>query len=157
METTMKMDRIEFIRGLVCRLMEQQEFSLRASGYVHLFGVAQACVMIALKRGEDAELACIAGYLHDIASYTTGDGTAHARRGAEMARKLLKATELFTAEEIEKICVAIMLHSDKGRQDDSFSEILKDADVMQHFLFNPEDIVKKDRERCKMLREEFGF
>ena len=151
------MDRIQLVRGVVCRLLEQQEMSLRASGYVHLFGVAQACMMIALKRGEDAELACVAGYLHDIASYTTGDGTAHARRGAEMARKLLKATELFSPEETEKICVAIMLHSDKGRKDDPFSEVLKDADVMQHFLFDPEDIVKKDRERCKLLREEFGY
>ena len=40
---------------------------------MHLYGVSQACVLIALKRNENAELAAAAGMLHDIHTYATMD------------------------------------------------------------------------------------
>ena len=91
MDTGIRTDRIEKIREIVSSLLEQvPNPALRADGYVHMFGVAQACVLLAMRRGEDIELAAAAGYLHDIATYTTGSALDHAHRGAEMAKQILK-------------------------------------------------------------------
>ena len=79
MDTGIRTDRIEAVREIVSGMLEQvPDVSLRASGYVHIFGVADACVLLAMKRDEDIELAAVAGYLHDIATYTTGITTPRA-------------------------------------------------------------------------------
>ena len=52
----------------------------RRCAYLHLYGVAQACAMLALKRNENAELAIIAGMLHDIYSYTNMDSKRFGRK-----------------------------------------------------------------------------
>ena len=158
MDTGIRTDRIETVREIVSGLLERvPSVSLRASGYVHMFGVAEACVFLAMKRGEDVELAAAAGYLHDIATYTTGNPSAHARRGAEMARGILTDTGLFSEAETEKICAAIHFHSDKKHTHGPLEEILKDADVMQHCLFDPGHVAKKEQERFENLRKEFGL
>ncbi len=68
-------------------------------GYGHLFGVSNACVMLALKRGLDVELAAMAGMLHDLHTYVTGDHVDHAKHGAVLARELL--SELGIVNETE--------------------------------------------------------
>ena len=46
MDTGIRTDRIEAVREIVSGLLEQvPNVSLRASGYVHMFGVAEACVL----------------------------------------------------------------------------------------------------------------
>ena len=116
MDTGIRTDRIEKIREIVSSLLEQvPNPALRADGYVHMFGVAQACVLLAMRRGEDIELAAAAGYLHDIATYTTGSALDHAHRGAEMAKQILRESGVFSEEEIGKICQAIYFHSDRTR------------------------------------------
>lgn len=158
MDTGIRTDRIEAVREIVSSLLEQvPSVSLRASGYVHMFGVAEACVLLALKRGENVELAAAAGYLHDIATYTTGNPSAHARRGAEIARDILQQAGLFSEEETGKICSAISSHSDKKQKHGPLEEILKDADVLQHCLFDPGYVAGKEKERFANLRKEFGF
>lgn len=103
MNTGIRTDRIEIVREIVSGMLEQApEASLRASGYVHMFGVAEACVLLAMKRGEDVELAAVAGYLHDIASYTTGSSADHARRGAEMSGKFCGRRDFFRRKRSEK-------------------------------------------------------
>lgn len=156
MDTGIRTDRIEIVREIVSRLLEQAPTaSLRVSGYVHMFGVAQNCVLLASKRGEDVELSAIAGYLHDIASYTEGYSADHARRGAKMSGKILEETGLFTQKEIERVCAAILFHSEKKIVHGPLDEILKDADVMQHCLFDPGHISKKEEMRYRSLCEEF--
>ena len=114
MDTEIRTDRIEAVREIVSGLLEQvPDVSLRASGYVHMFGVAEACVLLAMRRGEDIELAAAAGYLHDIATYTTGNAVDHAHRGSEMAKQILQEAGIFSQEEIGKICQAVFFHSDK--------------------------------------------
>ena len=62
MDTGIRTDRIEAVREIVSGMLEQvPDVSLRASGYVHIFGVADACVLLAMKRDEDIELAAVAG------------------------------------------------------------------------------------------------
>lgn len=54
-------------------LRAQPDDDERRCGCVHLYGVAQAAAMLALRRGLDPTLATAAGMLHDIATYHTGE------------------------------------------------------------------------------------
>ena len=135
MDTGIRTDRIEAVREIVSGLLEQvPNVSLRASGYVHMFGVAEA-----------------------IATYTTGNAVDHAHRGAEMAKQILQEAGIFSTEEIGKICQAIFFHSDKKMENGPLEEILKDADVLQHCLFDPGYVAKKEKERFKKLKKELGI
>lgn len=158
MDTGIRTDRIEAVREIVSGLLDQVgDDSLRASGYVHIFGVAEACVLLAMRRGEDIELAAAAGYLYDVATYTTGSPADHAHRGAVIARQILQGTGLFSAEETEKICKAVYFHSDKKIENGPLEEVLKDADVLQHCLYDPGYVAKKEKDRFKKLKKELGI
>ena len=114
--------------------------------------------MIAKKRGEDPELAAMAGLLHDLHAYKSGSYDDHAHLGAEYARKLLEKLEITTAEETEIICSAIWHHDNKAETDGPMDEVLKDADVIDHSLSDPtKEIKEHERERYLKLCEEFGI
>lgn len=153
------MNRIEKIRETVDEiLLNMIDSEERRCAYIHLYGVAQACAMLSMKRNEDVELAVIAGMLHDIYSYANMDSCDHAHKGAEMAKDILERSGLFTESEQDKIYTAIYNHSDKSAVHDPLSEILKDADVMQHYLYNPLfDIKENEKERLQSLKTEFGL
>ncbi len=153
------MNRIETVRQQVDRiLLGMSDAEERRCGYVHLYGVALVCALLAKKRGENAELAVIAGMLHDIYSYAKMDSTDHAHKGAVMAREILESLEIFSEEEMETICTAIYRHSDKAVAHDALDEILKDADVLQHVWYNPLFEVKQaERERYEKLIVELGM
>lgn len=138
MDLTHYDDRLEVIRSIVDNILRAQADLVESRcGFVHLYGVSATCVLLAERRGVNAELSAVAGMLHDIAAYETGDTHDHARRGAERARELLSELGRFSVEEVAAITEAIANHSDKERIDSSLSEILKDADVLQHYLYNP--------------------
>lgn len=148
------MNRIEIVREQVdAILLNMTDTQERRCGYVHLYGVAQACALLAKKRGENEELAVIAGMLHDIYSYATSDSADHAHKGAGMAREILEGLKIFSEEETASICTAIYRHSDKEIIQNGLDEILKDADVLQHVLYNPLFEVKEtERERYERLK-----
>mgnify|MGYP000843912860 CR=1 FL=1 len=153
------MNRIEKVREYVDNiLLNMSDVRERRSGYLHLYGVSQACTMIALKRGENAELATISGMLHDIYSYATMDTVEHAHKGSVMAREILNSLDMFSDGEIEMICSAIHNHSYKGKIHASFDEILIDADVLQHCLYNPLfEVEEHEKLRFENLKSEFGL
>lgn len=105
--------------------------------YTHLLAVSQFASLLALKRGLDVEIACIAGLLHDVHSFLTGDAEDHAAKGAEEAREILNGLNSFSEKEITLICHAIFRHSSKDQVDGPLDELLKDADVIQHGMYNP--------------------
>lgn len=75
-----------------------------------------------------------------------------------MAREILETLKLFTANEIDLVCTAIYNHSDKLLVHGELDEILKDADVMQHVLYNPLfEIKSHQQERFSAMAEEFGL
>lgn len=114
--------------------------------------------MIAMKRSENVELATIAGMLHDIYSYSTMDTKDHAHKGSLMAREILNSLHIFDGKEIDMICSAIYNHSGKGVRHSSFDEVLIDADVMQHCLYNPLlDAAEHEKVRFENLKSEFGL
>lgn len=133
------MERVECIRQVVDNIVRQQsDHDDRRCGFVHLYGVSAIGVLLALKRGLNPELCAIAGMLHDIWSYKTGDPTDHAHYSAIEAETILRNAKSFTHTEIRNICDAIAHHRRKQTHDDSrLSELLKDADVLQHYLYNP--------------------
>jgi len=152
-------DRIEKVRVIVDEiLLNMKDAEERRCAYLHLYGVAQACAMLALKRNENIELAIIAGMLHDIYSYANMDSNNHAHKGAEMARNILNTLNLFNEDEKNLICAAIRNHSDKSMVHGWLDEILKDADVMQHVLYNPLfDMKEHEQKRFSFLMKEFDL
>ncbi|MBQ9951883.1 MAG: HD domain-containing protein [Clostridia bacterium] len=153
------MNRIEKVRTVIDEiLLNMTDSEERRCAYLHLYGVAQACALLALKRGENVELAIAAGMLHDIYSYAKMDSRNHAHEGAEMARDILKSLQLFDESEENMICAAIAHHSDKSERHGSLDEILKDADVMQHVLYNPLLEVKQtEQKRFDDMKSEFDL
>jgi len=153
------MNRIEKIREYVDNvLLHMSDETERRCGYLHLYGVSQACALIALKRRENVELATIAGMLHDIYFYSTMDTKDHAHRGSVMAREILTSLQSFAGDEIDMICTAIHNHSSKGSKHSSFDEVLIDADVLQHCLYNPLfDVAEHEKQRYENLILEFDL
>lgn len=153
------MNRIELVRQQVdAILLGMEDSEERRCGYVHLYGVAQTCALLAKKRGENVELAVIAGMLHDVYSYANMDSTDHAHKGAVMARKMLESLKGFSEEEVETVCTAIYRHSEKEVAHNALDEILKDADVLQHALYNPLFEVKQaEQARYEKLVSELGM
>lgn len=152
-------NRIEILRkhidNTLLKMTDDQE---RRSAYLHLYGVAQACSLIALKRKENAELAIMAGMLHDFYTYKYMDSKNHAENGALLARDVLNDLALTNPEETNLKCLAIHNHSAKGMQHSSFCEVLIDADVMQHCLYNITFPIKEhEKARFYKLVEEFGI
>ncbi len=132
------MNRLDQVRKIVDRIvLEQPDEETMRCGFVHLYGVSAACVLLAKKRGMDVELAAVVGMLHDIWSYKTGDPTDHARLSAIEAERILREIGSFTDEEIALITDAIARHSAKDQVDGPMAELLKHADVLQHHLCNP--------------------
>lgn len=143
----------EYIDVILLNMTDERE---RRCACTHLYGVAQACAMIAKKRGENDELAIMAGMLHDLHSYKTMNTVNHAHYGADLARNILNELELTTKEETELICSAIYNHSDKGNIHTKFDEVLIDADVLQHYLYNTTlPVLDHEKHRYENLLKEF--
>lgn len=132
----------------------------RRNAYIHCYGVGQAAGLIALHRGfsrKEAELAEIAGMLHDYVKFFVGIKENHAHLAEPYVRKLLVNTGEFSQEDIDIICLAVYKHADKDVLDTPFDEIVKDADEMQHFLRNPMEDYALNKPRVQKLGKEYGF
>ena len=152
------MSRIKDLQKQVYRvLLKIEDEDKRLKAISHLHGVALAAVMLAKKRGENAELASMAGLLHDLYAYRNGSYDDHAHLGADYARKLLEKLALTTQEETDVICSAIWHHDSKAEVDAPMDEILKDADVIDHSLADPtKEIKAHEQARYAKLCEELG-
>lgn len=153
------MSRIKDLQKQVHRVLEKMEDGDKhAKAIAHLHGVALAAAVLAKKRGEDAELATMAGLLHDLYAYKSGSYDDHAHLGADYARKLLGKLALATEEETDIICAAIWHHDSKAEVDGPLDEILKDADVLHHSLSDPTKEVKPhEQARYMKLCAELGL
>lgn len=153
------MGRVKDLQKQVHKVLKNMEDNQKRAGAIaHLHGVSLAAVMIAEKRGEDPELAAMAGLLHDLYAYKSGSYDDHAHKGAEYARELLTKMEITTADETETICSAIWHHDSKDAVDAPMDEVLKDADVIHHSLGDPtKEIKAHEQARFSRLCEEFGL
>jgi uncharacterized protein len=151
------MDRLEAVRQIVDGILRcQPDLEERRCGFVHLYGVSATCVLLAVHRGLDVELCAVAGMLHDIWTYRSGDPADHAALSAREAERILGEMGSFRPDEIAAICGAIARHSAKADRDGDMAELLKDADVLQHHLYNPA-LGKAHRERLARIFAELGL
>jgi 5'-deoxynucleotidase YfbR-like HD superfamily hydrolase len=113
-------------------------FDEQRAAYIHSYGVAQCCALLAARRKLDIELSTIIGLLHDVYSYKTGVHALHSHNGAEMVRVAFKyeLKDIFSNEEQTIIKSAIYHHADKEHVHDEYDELLKDCDLLQHYLFD---------------------
>ena len=152
-------NRVEILRKYIDDiLLHMDDTENRRCAYLHLYGVSQACALIALKRGEDVELATMAGMLHDLHTYKVGNHDNHAVLGALLAKEVLGDLQITSHEETEMICSAIHNHSSKSGKFSAFDEVLLDADVMQHVLYNCSmPIMEHEKARFEKIIKEFQF
>ncbi|MFH1784905.1 MAG: HD domain-containing protein [Candidatus Micrarchaeota archaeon] len=130
----------------------------------HSSGVIQMARILAQKREVDEELAVVAASLHDIHVIVNGDYESHAKKGAEIAKKLLESRD-FEKNEIEKIYMAIHEHSNKHiYSNDKLVELIKDADCLDCFFYGdyiyndkPKEILEHYNKRIKRIRNELGL
>ncbi len=131
------MDRLEPLRKIIDDIVRQNpDLEESRCGFVHLYGVSAICTILALRRDLDPELCSAAGMLHDIWNYQVRDCPEHGELGAVEAEKILNRLGTFSQGEIRLICQAIARHADKQAVDDEMDELLKDADVFQHYVYN---------------------
>jgi len=150
--------RLEAVRERVDADLEKlPNLWARRCGYVHLYGVSETAVLLAARRGLDTELAAVAGMLHDLATYKTGDPTGHAQASSHLARELLAEIGSFSQNEIELIATAIAHHSTKEKLHGPFDELLKDADVLQHRLHQARTDAPSTASRFHALVDELAF
>ncbi len=134
----------------------------------HSAGCVQIGRILAQKRGLDIEIAETACILHDIYPIVEGKYREHAKKGAEIARKMLEASGDFSKEEIALISEAVASHSDKQIcSDKPYVELAKDADVFDcslyenakgfYILHKPKDIYDEYVKRVRKVRKELGL
>ena len=134
------MDRLEYIRIQVDTIIEHiQDPMTRRLAYTHTYGVSNNAALLATLRHLDHELACISAMLHDLSIYAENHPhRTHAKRSAQLAKELLTSCGLFCEREIQQLTFAIANHSNKLEHgSDALSELLKDADTLEHYLYNP--------------------
>lgn len=155
----MMKNRIEILRKHISEMGSNlPDTEERRSIHNHLYAVSQFCALIAFKRGESVELATMAGLLHDIYTYRFEDSKHHAKKGAVLAGEILQTLQISDERETEMIVSAIANHSSKGKRHRPFDEVLIDADVMQHYLYNPTaPIMEHEKARFTQLADEFGL
>lgn len=150
--------KIDIVRSILDEeIKKMTDEEQKRCAYVHLYGVGQAAAFLAMKRGfgrEFAELAEIAGMLHDYVKYVRNISEGHATRSANCAEEILIKGKVFTKEEVEIICEAIYQHSFKNVIGNAFVEVLKDADEMQHFFGNPTVDYFYEKSRVQKLLKE---
>ena len=154
------MSRIKDLQKRVHKILKDNmdDNQKRAAAIAHLHGVSLAAVMIAKKRGENPELAAMAGLLHDLYAYKSGSYDDHAHKGADYAGEVLKDLGITSKEETDIVCSAIWHHDSKAEIDSPMDEVLKDADVIHHSLGDPTKEVKEhEKEMYEKLCREFGI
>jgi len=151
------LSRLELLRGEVIRLIYSNCPNESHYFIPHLYGVSSFCVLLAKRRGLDAELAAACGLLHDIYQVTHGTISNHAVNGAVIADEILRAIGYYSEEEIRVITTAVSKHSKKRKFHEPYDELLKDADVLDHSLHNPNHpIIDKEKLRYENLMIELG-
>ena len=151
-------NRLEMLRREIDKLIMTKQPGSSRHFICHLYGVSEFCALLALRRNLNTELAATCGMLHDIYQITHGTIEKHAVHGAHEAEKILKATGAYSEEEISTITFAISKHSKKRSVHQApYAELLKDADVLSHCLYDPDyPVIEKEITRYENLLIELG-
>jgi putative nucleotidyltransferase with HDIG domain len=153
----MQKNRLENLREKINSIIYEKQPDRADYFFSHIYGVSKFCALLATRRNLNAELASTAGMLHDIYQITHDEIENHAEEGAKVAEQILRDMKLYSEDEILKITTAISKHSKKRKVHEPFDELLKDADVLDHCMYNPDfSVLEKEVERYKNLLMELG-
>ncbi|MBP1994396.1 CHAP domain-containing protein [Paenibacillus eucommiae] len=154
-----KFKRLESVRGLVHEmLLNTENTSVKQEVYVHLFGVSNFASMLAMRRGQDSEIAAIAGLLHGFYFYKTGIKEFPGPNSADAVRPIIRSTQLFTDEELFFILRAIFYQEDRHQVHGTYEEIIKDAILLQMYFQNTgKNLSKADMHRLQNVFIELGI
>ncbi len=154
---------------IVCsRLPDNKRENSMIWELMHTAGCCQIGRILAQKRNLDIGLAEVVCALHDIYAVVEGKYDGHAKKGAEIAGKILIESGNFNAEEIGVITDAIANHSEKNvHTDKPYVELAKDADAFDcslyenakgfYVLHRPKEIFEEYAKRIRSVRKELGL
>lgn len=168
------LSRSERIQRKVIQLLLESELpdEKRESSVIwelkHSSGCCQIGRILAQKRKLDVEIAEITCILHDIYVIVEGKYEEHAKRGAEVAKRMLEESGDFNGDEIKLITEAIAHHSEKQIYTEMpYVELVKDADVFDcslyenakgfYILHKSKDVYDEYVKRIKIVRKELGL
>jgi len=139
-------------------LLNAENTSNKQEAWVQLFGVSNFASMLAMRRGQDAEIAAIAGLLHGFYFSKTGMRDFPGPNSADAVRPILRSTQLFTDDELIIILRSIFYQEDKHRVQGPYEEIIKDAIILQtHFQNAGSHSSKADLHRLRNVFAELGI
>lgn len=146
------MNRYEDLKAIFYETIEQKCHGIyKEKAYFHSIQVASLCQIYAKQRNLDIELSSIIGLFHDYAQFINQSSFNHASRSAQILEKYLVD---FSSDEIEIITHAIARHSDKEHRDDSYSELIKDMDILAKYYDDPTYVFKDcERKRLHTLQQ----
>ena len=168
----MTMNRVENMREHVDEILRNiNNIRNTRTAYAHLYGVAQICAMIAIKRKADVELSIMAGMLHDLYTYKRKEEVRHLGMeaieyviknhrvdGAIWLREILPKWGLTTDEETNILCDAIQGGVSEDHKTMEIEKIVNDANILQFYFYNPiEPQIKLNKNRVDNLLFEFGL
>jgi uncharacterized protein len=134
----------------------------------HCAGCCQIGRILAEKRGLDVEISEIICTLHDLYAIQEGKYESHAKKSAELAKKMLEKSGDFSENEISAITEAIAHHSEKEVYSGKpYLELAKDADVLDcalyensesfYILHKPKDVYEEYMKRAIKIKKELGL
>lgn len=121
---------------------------------IHLVSCAKVGELLALKRGENAELAAIACSIHDYGRILNGKQHNHAEAGYGPAKEFLAETGYFNEEETAMLSLAVRNHSSKEKVGTWLEEIVKDADVLDCYQYGLPLEREEQRKRLSVILKE---
>lgn len=135
----MSIQRFDRLKMKVTRFLMENNPDYAPTGVAHLAYSACIGALLARRRGQDMDMAQTAGYLHDVwlhlhAPYDEATVKLHAHEGALLAERFMREMGEYTEDEIGVVIAMIENHDFTVRRDDPMSEIMKDADMLSHYL-----------------------
>lgn len=118
---------------------------------IHIVSCAKIGYMMAEERGVDPIIAAAACACHDYGRIITGKQQDHAEAGYEPVQDFLKKTNLFNANEIKTIAIAVKNHSKKSEIGSPVEEIVKDADVLDFYQYGYDVARKEQQDRLENI------
>jgi len=123
----------------------------------HLFSTSTLSRMLARKRRVCEEEAALAAILHDIGRIMTGKQADHAAEGYEPACRIMREIGIFSEDEIKRIAQAVKNHSSKEQTGPALDEIIKDADILDCWLFGLPIVKESHRARLEKVLDELDL
>jgi HD superfamily phosphodiesterase len=124
----------------------------------HAFGTAYLASTLAYRRNLSTEIAFATGLLHDAGRVVGGVTEDHPRKAGFLLRPVLEESG-YSLEEVDIILEAVTSHAYKSLKGSPYSEVLKDAILLERAFSTGTDYadMKKSRQRLKHGFKELGF